>query len=83
MEFVVFYLGLSVIVGVVAQHRRNRCGVSWFLLSLLISPLLAGLLVLAMQSRTPRAPYRVVDGHIVRRIDPRLHTLLSELEKGA
>jgi biotin transporter BioY len=68
MEIFIFYLFLSVIVGIAAQQRRNRNGVGWFVLSLLISPLLAGLLVLAMQSRAPRAPYRVVDGRIVRRV---------------
>src|SRR5215475_11379583 len=57
MEFVFFYLGLSAVVGVVAQCRRNRNGVGWFLLSLLISPLLAGLLVAAtanLQRTLPR-----------------------------
>jgi len=81
MEFVFFYLGLSAVVGVVAQCRRNRNGVGWFLLSLLISPLLAGLLVLALQPRISNAPYRVVNGHIVRRVDPRLTALLHHLEE--
>jgi len=67
MEYVFFYLGLCAVVGVVAQQRRNRNGVGWFLLSFLISPLIAGLLVLAMQSRITNAPYRVEGGRIVSR----------------
>jgi hypothetical protein len=43
-----FWLGGAVIVGVIANQRRNRSGIGWFFLSLLISPLLAGLLVLAL-----------------------------------
>jgi len=82
MEFLFFYLGFSVIVGVVAQSRRNRNGVGWFLLSLVISPLLAGLLVLAMQSRVTDVPYRVINGRITRRADPRLAVLLNHLESG-
>src|SRR5262245_22211397 len=47
--FVWFFL--SIIVGVVAHSRRGRDGTGWFLLSLLISPLLAGLLVLALADK--------------------------------
>jgi hypothetical protein len=39
---------LCIVVGVAAHSRRGRNGFGWFLLSLLISPLLAGLLVLAL-----------------------------------
>jgi hypothetical protein len=45
----VFWVAFSVIVGVFANQRRNRSGLGWFLLSILISPLLAGLLVAAMR----------------------------------
>ena len=47
MEFFVFWLGFSVIVAILAS-RRGRNGFGWFLLSALISPLLAGLLVLVL-----------------------------------
>lgn len=47
MEILLFWLGLSVIVGV-AANTRGRNGVGWFFISILISPLLAGLLVLAL-----------------------------------
>lgn len=47
MEFVLFWLGLSIVVGV-AANSRGRNPVGWTLLAILISPLLAGLLVLAL-----------------------------------
>ncbi|WFU62701.1 hypothetical protein [Bradyrhizobium brasilense] len=51
MEVVVlFWLGFSIVVGV-AANARGRSGPGWFLLSLIISPLIALLLVLVMQSK--------------------------------
>jgi len=47
VELVLIWLGLAVIVGV-AANTRGRNGFGWFLLAVLISPLLAGLLVLAL-----------------------------------
>lgn len=47
MEWVLVYLGLAVVVGV-AANTRGRSGLGWFLLALLISPLISGLLVLAL-----------------------------------
>jgi hypothetical protein len=47
MELVLFYLGLAVVVGV-AANTRGRSGFGWFLLSLLITPVITGLLVLAL-----------------------------------
>ncbi|WP_374120278.1 zinc ribbon domain-containing protein [Mesorhizobium onobrychidis] len=52
MGFLLFWLGLSAIVGV-AAGKRNRSTFGWFLLAILISPLLAGLLVLALGDRRP------------------------------
>ena len=46
MEFLFFWFGHAAVVGVVASHR-GRSGFGWFLLSLVSSPLLAGLFVLA------------------------------------
>jgi hypothetical protein len=46
-----FWIGFAVIVGIVANSRRGRSGFRWFLLALLISPLLAGLLVLALPNK--------------------------------
>jgi hypothetical protein len=43
MEWFFFWVMLSVVVGVAAHYRRGRFGFGWFLLSLLISPLIAGL----------------------------------------
>jgi len=42
-----FWLSLSVVVGTAAASR-NRSGWGWFLLSLIFSPIIAGLLVLAL-----------------------------------
>ena len=50
MEVAIFWLGFSVIVGVYAA-RRGRSGTGWFLLSAIISPLLAGLLCVALGSK--------------------------------
>lgn len=45
---VLFWLGFSIVVGV-AANARGRSGLGWFLLSLIISPLIALLLVLVME----------------------------------
>src|SRR5262245_22588704 len=52
MEWFLGWIGLSVVVGVCAQTHRNRNGAGWFFLSLLISLLIAGLLVLALPKLT-------------------------------
>jgi hypothetical protein len=52
----VFWLAFSVIVGVFASQRRNRSGFGWFVLALLISPVLAFLLCAAMKEAAPRDP---------------------------
>jgi hypothetical protein len=47
MGWVLFYFGLAAVVGV-AANTRERSGFGWFLLALVISPLIAGLLVMAL-----------------------------------
>jgi hypothetical protein len=47
MEIALFWLFFAVIVGVIAANR-GRSGFGWFLLSLVISPLLGAVLVLAL-----------------------------------
>lgn len=42
---------LAIAVGVYASNHRGRSGFGWFLLSLLISPLVAFILVLVMKDR--------------------------------
>jgi hypothetical protein len=66
MEIValLFWIGLAIIVGVAADTRA-RNGAGWFLLAILISPLLAGLLLLALPRFRPdgmieNTPYRVL-----------------------
>lgn len=44
MELWIFWLVLAGVIGVVAT-ARNRSGFGWFVLAVLISPLLAGLLL--------------------------------------
>ncbi|RUX23781.1 hypothetical protein EOA13_33035 [Mesorhizobium sp. M7A.F.Ca.US.011.01.1.1] len=60
MEFLLFWLGFSAIVGVAAA-KRNRSGVGWFILALVISPLLAGLLVIALGGTRPTTVYLTKD----------------------
>jgi hypothetical protein len=47
MEFyiVVFWIAFSILVGVFAHVRRNRSGIAWFILALILSPVIAGALV--------------------------------------
>ncbi|RUW62137.1 hypothetical protein EOA16_10255 [Mesorhizobium sp. M7A.F.Ca.US.008.03.1.1] len=47
------------IVGI-AANRRDRNGTGWFFLSLLISPILAGLLMIALGNGRPPAQYQRV-----------------------
>lgn len=42
------WLGLSIIIGIAASSRYRRHGFGWFVVSILISPLLGGLLLLAL-----------------------------------
>lgn len=47
LAFLFFWIVFAIIVGV-AANTRGRDGVGWFVLAVLISPLLAGLLLLAL-----------------------------------
>jgi len=53
MEFLFLWLGLSIVVWVGASSK-GRFGFGWFLLAIIISPLIAGLLVLVLPSRRPQ-----------------------------
>jgi hypothetical protein len=46
-----FWIGTSIAVGMAAHNYRNRDGVGWFFLSLIISPVLGGLFLLACKSK--------------------------------
>jgi hypothetical protein len=50
-SLILFWLAFAVIVGV-AANTRGRNGGGWFILAVLISPLLAGLLVLALPRKS-------------------------------
>ncbi|RWG80945.1 MAG: hypothetical protein EOQ69_19375 [Mesorhizobium sp.] len=58
------YLALCFIVGLAAQNHRGRSGTGWFLLAFIVTPLIAGLLLMATKRRErpidaqPAAPLR-------------------------
>jgi hypothetical protein len=52
---IIFWFALSVAVGMFAEIRRNRSGFGWFILALIISPLLAGIFC-AILERKPESP---------------------------
>lgn len=57
MGFLIIWVGLAAIVGVAAA-KRDRSGGGWFFLSLLISPLIAGLLMLALGNPNSAGRYQ-------------------------
>ncbi len=57
MGVILFWFGFSVVVGIAASNR-GRSGFGWFLLSLLISPLLSLILVLVMKDLSEVEPPR-------------------------
>lgn len=60
MEIVIGWLILAVVVGIIAANR-GRSGFGWFLISLAFSPLVGGILVLALGS--PKADPASDDEH--------------------
>lgn len=48
MEYVFFWIVFCIVVAIIAKNK-GRSGIAWFLLSLLISPLLALILVLVLK----------------------------------
>lgn len=58
MDIVLLWLGLSIVVWVAASSK-GRFGFGWFLLSIVVSPLIAGLLVLVLPSRRVQSPQAV------------------------
>jgi hypothetical protein len=60
MEIIVVWVGFSLLAGHVAG-RKNRSAGLWFLLSLLLSPLLGLIAVLILSDLTPVAPPARVD----------------------
>ena len=48
MEYAFFWIVFAILVGIFASMRRARNGFGWFLLAMLISPLLAFLLCAAL-----------------------------------
>lgn len=56
MEVAFLWVGLSIAAGVFASNYRNRFGLGWFLLSLLISPLLAFVFIAVSKKLPEREP---------------------------
>jgi len=67
VTIVIFWLGFSIIVAVAAERRYQRNGFGWCVLSLAISPLLAGCLLLAIgqkkitKTKPPSRDWRNID----------------------
>jgi hypothetical protein len=57
VEWIILYLVFAIIVGV-AANTRGRGGFGWFILAVLTSPLIAGLLVLALPRLNVSAPIK-------------------------
>lgn len=76
MTLLLLWFGFSVIVG--AANKRNRNGAGWFFLSLIFSPLLAGLFVLALGDNRPAGQYQAVQ---VVEVESRSETFGPILEK--
>lgn len=72
IEGLLAWFGLSVLVGVIAV-RRGRFGFGWFLLAMMISPLLAGLLVLVLADQSDDDPQATAFGAAEGRISPETH----------
>ena len=49
MILVITWVLFSVIVGFYAENHRNRCGICWFAISMITSPLIGFLLCAAMR----------------------------------
>jgi hypothetical protein len=54
LSFLLFWVGISIAVAVAADSK-GRSAVGWFFLALLISPLIAGLIILALPSADSKA----------------------------
>ena len=48
MDILIFWIGLSIFVGYFASKHRGRSGFGWFVLSLIVSPLIGVLILLLL-----------------------------------
>jgi hypothetical protein len=51
----IIWIGLAVLIGYYASTRKNHNGIVWFLLALVFSPLLVGIIALLMGPRITQA----------------------------
>lgn len=63
MEFGLIYLGLCVAVAVLAS-RRGRSGLGWFIVSLLLSPVLGFVFVLVLRDLAHASNEPTPDTHV-------------------
>ncbi|SFB96269.1 hypothetical protein SAMN05216344_106106 [Polaromonas sp. OV174] len=54
MEVLIFWFAASIVVGIIASSK-DRHGFGYFVLSMILSPLIAGILVLALPSLKEQA----------------------------
>jgi hypothetical protein len=54
LTFIIFWIALSLAVGMFASIRRKRSGIGWFLLAFIVSPLLAIIFVAILQEKPAR-----------------------------
>jgi hypothetical protein len=58
MIILFFWIGFSVAVGIAANTRNGRGGFGWFVVALIISPILAAAFLFALPKGDPAAPRR-------------------------
>lgn len=81
MEILLIWMVLAVIVGLIAP-AKDRSGFGWFLLAVVLSPLIAGLLLLVVgDSRTARCPHCAERIKATARICPHCRTDLAPAGK--
>jgi hypothetical protein len=64
MELFLFWVAFSILVGVFASVRRKRSGFGWFLLALVISPLIAGVLCAILREIEPSTAVRITPEYV-------------------
>lgn len=72
MELAVFWVLASIVVGVIAKSR-GRVGFAWFVLALVITPLLAGILVLALKPDGSHLAAAVPAGGLAETVTDKTH----------
>jgi len=80
MEFVFFlsWMFFAVAVGMFASIRRNRSGLGWSILAVIISPLFAFILIAILKEASPENPKKAWGSlGVVRRSAPKRNDLTA------